>query len=85
MQIFKSKTNNRLMIPLLVLWALCLVVKLVLYFFNPWIVFRLVVVSIHYLNDVIFSVVFRFSEESYLWGYHPAINHTYCASFMVHG
>ncbi len=32
MQIFKSKTNKRLMIPLLVLWALCLVVKLVLYF-----------------------------------------------------
>lgn len=32
MQIFKSKTNNRLMIPLLVLWAVCLVIKLVLYF-----------------------------------------------------
>ena len=30
----KSKINNRLMIPLLVLWGVCLVVKLVLYFFR---------------------------------------------------
>ena len=30
----KSKINNRLMIPLLVLWGVCPVVKLVLYFFR---------------------------------------------------
>lgn len=86
MQIFKSKTNNRLMIPLLVLWALCLVVKLVLYFLKPMdsISSCCSVYSLFGRCDILCSF-FTFSEESYLRGYYPAINYTYCASFMVHG